>query len=112
MNWFYLLVALGVAGCSCSQIILKKSATEQHDAKFGLIANRKVLLAYSIFLLSVFVNTIAVGYGVKVKDLPIIESLGYVIVPLLSYFFLGESFSKRLMLSVVLIISGVCVFYL
>lgn len=112
MNWFYLLVAFGVAGCSCSQVILKKSATEQHDSKLGFIANKKVLFAYSIFFLSVFINTIAVSYGVRVKDLPIIESLGYVIVPLLSYFLLGENFSKRLVLSIVLIISGIFVFYL
>ena len=112
MNCFYLLVSLGVAGCSCSQVVLKKSATEQHNTKFALIANKKVLFAYSIFFLSVFINTIAVRYGVKVKDIPIIESIGYVCVPILSYYFLNERYSKKMMISTSLIVLGIFVYYM
>lgn len=108
---FYILVILGVFACSCSQIALKKSATEEHHS-IGFIVNRKVMLSYIIFLISVLINAIAVGHGVQVKDLPILESLGYVFVPLLSFVFLSEKCSVRLLFSTVLILMGICLFYL
>lgn len=50
--------------------------------------------------------------GVKLKDMPILESLGYAFVPLLSYMVLKEKITKRTMVSIVLILIGIYVFYL
>lgn len=109
---YYILVILGVFACSFSQIALKRSATEEHYNTIGFFVNKKVILSYVIFLISVLINAIAVGHGVQVKDLPILESLGYVFVPMLSFMFLSERYSVRLMVSTFLILTGICVFYL
>lgn len=112
MNIFYFFVAFGIFGSSCSQLLLKTSADRKHTSKITELLNWRVMLAYAIFLISMFVNTIALGQGVKVKDMPILESLGYVFVPMLSYFFLHESISRRLLVSIALISAGIFVFYI
>lgn len=50
--------------------------------------------------------------GVNLKDMPILESLGYIFVPMLSFFVLKEKITKRTIVSVSLILLGVIVFYL
>jgi drug/metabolite transporter (DMT)-like permease len=39
---------------------------------------------------------------------PVVESLGYVFIAVLSYFFLREKLSRRKILGYVLIVAGVC----
>lgn len=109
---FYILVAVGVFLSSCSQILLKKSAQVEHSSKITEMLNKRVIFAYGIFFCSVVINIIALAHGVKVKDLPILEALGYIFVPLLSLVFLQEKFSKRTSLAIVFIICGIIVFYL
>ena len=112
VTFYYLLVVVGVFASACSQLLLKKSANIKRDNFIASIINWRVLLAYTIFFGSLFVNITAMGKGVNLKDLPILESLGYVFVPLLSFVFLKETISRRSIISIVLIIVGVCLFYL
>ena len=109
---YYLLVLLGVFACSCSQLLLKDSAVKHKGTLVHSIFNVKVILSYSIFFGSILINIIAFKQGVEVKDIPIIESLGYVFVPILSSLFLKETVSKRTLISILIILSGVFVFYL
>lgn len=109
---FYILVAIGVLLSSCSQILLKKSAQREHTSKIAEMLNRQVIFAYSVFFISVIFNVIALGHGVNVKDLPVLESLGYVFVPLLSFVFLEEKITRKTALAMFLIIGGIFVFYL
>lgn len=109
---FYILVAIGVFFSSCSQILLKKSAQKEHTSKIAEMMNKQVIFAYSIFFVSVVVNVIALGHGVNVKDLPILESLGYIFVPVLSLIFLKEQINGRSIAALSMIIVGIIVFYL
>ena len=109
---FYLLVAIGVFFSSCSQILLKKSAQKNHATKVSEILNKQVIVAYSVFFLSVIFNVIALRYGVEVKDLPILEALGYVFVPFLSLLFLKERISRKSAWAILMIIGGIIVFYI
>lgn len=109
---FYILVALGVFAASCSQVLLKKSAVKPHRSKLAELLNWQVLVAYSIFFASVVINVIALRYGVNVKDLPILEALGYIFVPILSVLFLQEKLNKKTVLAVMMIICGIILFYL
>lgn len=111
--YFYCLVVVGIFACACSQLLLKKSADKERGR--GIIAtilNWRVILAYAIFFCSLFINITAMSKGVNLKDLPILESLGYIFVPLLSFVVLKEHISWRTVVSMMFIISGVCVFYL
>lgn len=97
---------------SCSQILLKKSAQKEHTSRISEMVNVRVVLAYSVFLLSVIINVIALGHGVNVKDLPILEALGYIFVPILSYIFIKEKITKRCATAILMILGGIIIFYL
>ncbi len=74
--------------------------------------NVQVVFAYSIFLISVVINVIALANGVRVKDLPVLETLGYIFVPILSLFFLKERLTLKRLVALVIILLGIIIFYL
>lgn len=109
---FYILVIAGIFLSACSQLLLKKSADKEHRNFLCSMFNWRVITAYAIFFGSLFINITAMSKGVKLKDMPILESLGYVFVPLLSYMVLNEKITKRTLVSIALILIGIFVFYL
>lgn len=112
ITFFYILVGLGVFLSSCSQILLKKSAQKEHSSMITEMLNKQVIFAYSVFVVSVVINIVALANGVNVKDLPILEALGYIFVPLLSFTLLHEAINRRTLSAIALIISGIIIFYL
>lgn len=74
--------------------------------------NWRVVLAYAIFFGSLFINITGMSNGVRVKDIPILESLGYIFVPVLSMIFLKEKITKNVFVSMLFILVGVIVFYM
>ena len=108
----YLFVILGIFACSVSQLFLKKSANKEHRSKMFEILNPQVVFSYGIFFCTLLINIWAMSRGVQLKEMAMMESLGYVFVPLLSFLILHESISKRTILSILVIIFGIFVFYL
>lgn len=108
----YLFVILGIFACSVSQLFLKKSANKEHRSKMFEILNPQVVFSYGIFFCTLLINIWAMSRGVQLKEMAMLESLGYVFVPLLSFLILHESISKRTILSILVIIFGIFVFYL
>lgn len=111
ISFFYQLVIVGIFASACSQILLKQSADHKYRSWLSSILNWRVTLAYSIFFGSLLINITAMSRGVNLKDLPVLESLGYVFVPVLSWLFLKEKIDKQILLSMALIIIGVIIFY-
>lgn len=109
---YYALCIIGIFACSCSQLLLKKSANRNKSSLIKSVFNWNVLIAYGIFFCSLIINITALSHGVKVKDLPILESLGYVFVPILSYYYLKEQIATKEILSAFLIILGIVFFYI
>ena len=58
------------------------------------------------------VLTIFAYKGLEYKNGPIIESLGYILVMVLSYYFFKEKITKRKLLGNLLILLGIVVFYI
>lgn len=108
---YYLLVIVGIFLSSCSQLLLKKSAEKEKDSLIRSVLNWRVLFSYSVLFLSLFINITAMGKGVRLKDMPVLESLGYVFVPFLSLLFLNEKLTFRSYISLMLIIIGIIFFY-
>ena len=108
----YLLVILGIFACSVSQLMLKKSANKEHRSKIFEILNPLVIFSYGIFFCTLLINIWAMSRGLELKEMAMLESLGYVFVPLLSFIVLHESISKRTIVSIAVIIFGIFVFYL
>ena len=110
MFW-YILVVAGIFMSACSQLLLKKSADRQYKNFISSMLNWRVVVAYIIFFGSLVINITAMSKGVNLKDMPILESLGYVFVPLLSVIILKEQVTKMNMLSIFLIMVGIFIFY-
>lgn len=108
----YLLVILGVLACSVSQLLLKTSANKEHRLRIFEIINPLVLFSYVVFFMALLINIWAMRKGVQLKEIAMLESLGYIFVPLLSFLFLGEHASKRMVLAICMVILGILVFYL
>ena len=107
----YLLLTFSVFVASCSQILLKKSANEEHKSLLKEYLNVRVILGYGLLFASTIITIIAFK-GIDFKNGPIIENAGYIFVMILSYFFLKEKITKRMILGNILILIGIIVFYL
>lgn len=108
----YILVILGILSCSLSQLLLKKSANKEHRSSIFEVINPLVVFSYIIFFCSLLINIWAMSRGLELKELAMLESLGYVFVPLLSFLVLKENISKRTIYAIIVILLGIFVFYL
>ena len=112
INGCYILVVIGIFASACSQVLLKKSANMKHKSFIKSMLNWRVVTAYTIFGGALLINITAMSKGVNLKDMPILESLGYVFVPLLSFLMLKEKISRRTICATLMVVLGTFVFYL
>lgn len=110
------LVLLAVLITSISQVLLKRGASRGKNygdtADEGFLApylNRYTISAYCLLLLTTIIGVIALQI-VPLKLFYAIASLNFVIVAGLSYVFLKEEMSVRMILGIGLLIVGVVVF--
>lgn len=105
------LFLISVFIASCAQIILKNSADMEHKNRFKEYINVRVIGAYIILFASTILTIIAYR-GVELKQGPILESIGYVYILLLSWFFLKERVTLNRVIGTVLIIVGIYIFFI
>ncbi len=94
-----------------SQLLLKLSANEKHEGRFGEYLNVKVISAYFIFAVVLLLNTYAYT-KVNLKYGPVIDTFTYVFVLLLSVLILKEKLTSWKILGNVMIIAGVLIYSL
>jgi len=92
-----------------SQVLLKKSALKSYDSFIREYLNFYVLPAYVIYFLAVFLDLIALR-KVPVSFVPVAEASSYIFVLLFGRIFFNESFSKRKVLAMVLILAGIIMY--
>ncbi len=109
---YYLFVILGIFACSLSQLLLKRSANNKHTSRIYEMINPLVIMAYSIFFCSLIINIWAMRHGVQLKEMAMLESLGYIFVPLLSIVLLKEQLYIRTVIGIVIVFFGLIVFHL
>lgn len=110
MEYKYVLIfLLSVFIASVSQILLKKSANKNYNNKLKEYLNKFVVIAYSIFFISTILTIIAYK-GIELKYGPVIESVGYIFILIMSRIFLDEKFTRNKLLGIFLIIIGIFVF--
>lgn len=111
VNKYIILMFLAVIISSFSQILLKKSAKKEYNSFLQEYLNPLVIIGYGMMFISTF--TVLLAYrGIDYKNGPIIESLGYILVMVLSFVFFKEKISKKKLIGYVLILLGVIVFYI
>ncbi len=106
---YVIIFILSVCVASTSQILLKKSAEIERKNKLEEYFNRYVILAYGLLFLSTLLTMFAYK-NINLSVGVVIESIGYIIVAVLSYFFLKEKFTRNKIIGIILIIIGVTVF--
>lgn len=111
MNGYYLLGILSVTVASFSQILLKKGALQKYDSFVKEYLNVWVITGYLLMFASVFL-TMIVYRGMDFMNVPVLEAIGYVLVPVLSYFFFKEALTHRKILGIACILVGIIIYYM
>ncbi|WP_242848813.1 EamA family transporter [Syntrophomonas palmitatica] len=99
---------LSVFIASLAQIILKRSADSRHRNFISEYLNTKVIIGYMLMGISTL-GAIFAYRGIELKNGPILESIGYVFVLMLSWVFLKEQPSRYKVFGIILIITGIIV---
>ena len=108
---FILIFLVSVFISSVSQIILKKSAEIKYDSVIKEYLNIRVIGAYSMFFLSTLLTMYAYT-GVPLTLGTLLESAGYIYIPVLSFFFLKEKITLRMVIGSLFIICGIIIYNL
>ena len=111
VNRFIAVMFLSVMVASLSQVLLKKSTFCNYKSLFREYFNPFVIGGYVLMVFSMLLTVYAYS-GMEYKNGPLIESLGNVIVLILSYFFFREKISTRKLVGIFCIMAGMVVFYL
>ena len=116
MNGFplsYVAIYLfGVFLSSGAQILLKKEACRKHKNIFREYLNARVVLGYGIILGVTLLTVLAYHGGLPVSWGNVLESCGYLFVTVFGVVLLKEKISKRKMLALFVIMTGVVLFAL
>ena len=110
MNIFFLLMIVAELIASTSQILLKKSAEKEYPSFIREYLNLLVIGGYGMLMISMVISIFCYD-GLGYMGVVVMEPLGYIIVMFLSRMVFGEKFTLRKLLGMVMILSGIAVFY-
>lgn len=110
-DYHYLFLAASVTVASFSQILLKKGAMKEYPTFLKQYLNPWVISGYALMFGSVFLTNCALR-TLSYLNAPMAESLGYVLVPLLSALFFKEKLTLRRSVGIGCIIIGMIIFYI
>ena len=109
---YYVIVILSVLSAAGAQMLLKRGAQQSYQSFLRQYLNPWVIGGYGIMFASMAVNTYAMSKGVMVKEVSIIEALSYLFVPMLSFFLFEEKLTWKEIGAIVVIMTGVIVFFM
>ena len=101
----------GVFISAISQVMLKKSAMQDHDSAIKEYLNPLVVFAYVMFVGSTLLSVIAYK-GIPLSMGPILEATGYIYVTIFGVTIFHEKMNKKKVLALALIIGGIAVYSL
>lgn len=101
---YVLLYLFSILIASYSQILLKKGASKKN-----IYLNAYTIIGYCIMLISTFCTLIAYK-GIALSLGQLLQSLSFVFVTFLSYFILKEKITKKQIIGIIIILSGIFVF--
>lgn len=106
------VVIFSVFAAACAQMLLKQGARKNYPTFLRQYINLWVISGYGIMGMSLLLNIYCLSHGVQVKEISIIESFSYMFVPLLSFICFKEKISRRKIIAISIIMSGVIVFFI
>ena len=109
---YYALVILSVFAAASAQMLLKQGARKNYVGFWRQYLNPWVIGGYAIMACSLVLNIFCMSRGVQVKEVSTIESLSYLFVPFLTFLLFRERITWRKIGAILIIISGVILFFL
>ena len=109
MNLYIAILLFSVFISAFSQVLLKKSALIKYGSFWREYLNIYVVPAYAIYFLAVFLDLLALR-KVPVSFVPVAEASSYIFVLLFGKIFFNENFSRKKILSMILILTGIVIF--
>jgi len=109
-NIFLLLALLSVTIASFSQVMLKMGAGKTYNSKIREYLNFYVITGYGMLFVSMVLTIVAYSH-LSYLSVPVVEAVGYVLVPVLSYFIFKEKLTKRKLVGILFILLGIMVYY-
>ena len=106
--FYAVLFVLCVFLSSCTQIVLKKSASQQRSG-IHVYFNKTVIISNVIFVGITLVAVVLYRY-IQLSTATLLNSASYVFVLVLSAIFLKEKISKRKVVGITFILAGVAVY--
>lgn len=106
-----LLYVAAVFVSSVAQIILKTAANDQTKKGIKAYLNIRVIAGYGLFFGATLLTTIALKI-IPLSLGSVLETAGYVFVPILSRIFLKERINSKSLIGYILIVAGIIVFTL
>ena len=104
-----MIYLLSVFVSSVSQILLKRSAQEEHKNTLAEYLDLRVIVAYGMFFGATLITVTALKY-VPVSLGTVLESTGYLFVTILGVVFLKEKVSRRKLLGLLIIVIGILIY--
>ncbi len=108
---FIILALLGQLIASISQMLLKKSSQKEYPNFIRQYLNVLVIMGYGLLVISMFIAIVCYGH-MPYMYVVILEPVGYIMVMFLSRMLFAEKITKNKIIGMLLILSGICVFYL
>lgn len=108
----YLAIGLSLMAlllAAVSQILFKIAANRTHTTKLAEYLNPQVITGYGLMGLSALLSMFSLRY-LSVTSVTMIQSGGYVLIPLLSFVSFKEPIHRKQMLGMLLILAGLIVF--
>ncbi|WP_408070083.1 multidrug ABC transporter [Butyrivibrio sp. JL13D10] len=108
---FIILALFGQLLASVSQILLKKSSGREYPNFIRQYLNVLVIGGYGLLVISMFVAIVCYGH-MPYMYVVIMEPVGYILVMFLSRFVFKEQITRNKIMGMLLILSGILIFYL
>lgn len=126
MNIYMLILIISVTVASFAQILLKIGADKEHAAKTFNIAGKSIVISgklreylnvyvifgYGLMFLSLLMTMISYRGFENFANVPLLESLGYIVVMFLSRIFFKEHITIRKIVGMAFIMGGIFVYYM
>ena len=109
---FYALVVFNIFMSAVAQMMLKKSTTQKHTSIIYEYINPWVIVGYALMGGVLISNIFALHQGVLLKEIGALAASSYFFVTVLSYLCFKETFNKRKIFSIAIIITGSIIFFL
>jgi drug/metabolite transporter (DMT)-like permease len=111
MSFHLIILLIGVTIASFSQVLLKKSTEKTYPSRIREYLNPFVICGYGLLFLSLLFSMYS-HRGLEYTNVRLIESVGYIIVMFLSYYFFKEKITRRKALGMLVIMAGIYVYYI